>query len=139
MQGVFYSVKSEATLAIAEKALQDSFKEHLYVEMQLVSGKPRSVKQNNLIYKLYAQAARLAEGETPLTIRRYCKLTLGVPLLRSEDEAYRKVWDSYIKPCLTYEQKLGLMDFFPVSSHMSTAQETRYIDSIIIEYNLELR
>ncbi len=136
MQGAFYTIKSEFTLGAAQQALEQAYKQHRYVQMQLVEGKPRTLNQNGLIYKLYNDAARRVEGETPQTIRRYCKLTLGVPLLRVEDNTFRETWDKNIKASLTYEQKLAIMDFFPVTSRMNTEQETRYIEAILVEYDL---
>lgn len=79
----------------------------------------------------------MTEGETPQTIRRQCKLIFGVPMLRSEDLTYREKWDDNIMNALTYEQKLAIMDFWPVSSQMSTDQESRYIDAILECYSLD--
>ena len=136
MQGAYHTINSEFTFGAAQEALTQAYKQHRYVQMQLVKGKPRSLDQNALIYKLYNDAARKVEGETPQTVRRYCKLTLGVPLMRVEDSVFRETWDSNIKSSLTYEQKLAIMDFFPVTSRMNTEQEARYIDAIMVEYDL---
>lgn len=136
MQGAFHTINSDFSHGVAQQALKQAYKEHRYVQMQLVKGKPRSLDQNALIYTLYNKAARRVEGETPQTVRRYCKLTLGVPLLRVEDRAFRETWDNNIKASLTYEQKLAIMDFFPVTSRMNTEQETRYIDAIMVEYDI---
>lgn len=137
MQGNFYTVNSISTLAHACQALEADFKEHKYLQVQITAGKLRTLPQNAMIYKLYHDAARVTEGETPQTIRRECKLVLGVPILRSEDLTFREKWDDNIKNTLTYEQKLQIMDFWPVSSQMSTEQESRYIDAILNRYSLD--
>lgn len=137
MEGNFYTVNSITSLAVASQALEADFKEHKYLQVQITAGKLRTLPQNAMIYKLYSDAARVTEGETPQTIRRECKLILGVPMLRSEDPHFREKWDSNIKHTLTYEQKLEIMDFWPVSSQMSTEQESRYIDAILNRYSLD--
>lgn len=138
MQGEYYAVNSTSTLLTAQNALAVAFAEHKYLEMQMSAGKHRTLDQNRLIYRLYALGAKTREGERPQTVRQYCKLHFGVPLLRSEDVGFREKWDRCIKNNLTYEQKLEVMDWFPVSSLMNTEQETRFIDQILIEYNLEM-
>ncbi len=137
MQGNFYTVNSISTLAQASQAMEADFKEHKYLQVQITAGKLRTLPQNAMIYKLYHDAARVTEGETSQTIRRECKLVLGVPILRSEDLTFREKWDDNIKNTLTYEQKLQIMDFWPVSSHMNTEQESRYIDAILNRYSLD--
>lgn len=137
MQGNFYTINSISTLAYALQAMEADFKEHKYLQVQITAGKLRTLPQNAMIYKLYHDAARVTEGETPHTIRRECKLVLGVPILRSEDLTFREKWDDNIKNTLTYEQKLQIMDFWPVSSQMNTEQESRYIDAILNRYSLD--
>ncbi len=137
MQGNFYTVNSISTLAATTHALEADFKEHKYLQVQITAGKLRSLPQNAMIYKLYSDAARVTEGETPQTIRRECKLVLGVPILRSEDPKFRDKWDNNIKTALRYEQKLEIMDFWPVTSRMNTEQESRYIDLLLARYSLD--
>ena len=139
MQEEVLTINSTGTLMEVSGILASEFKEHKYLEIRITAGKQRSIPQNSLIYKLYALAAHRYEGETPATIRQYCKLTMGVPILRSEDEAFRLAWDDNVKRTLTYEQKLAIMDFFPVTSLMNTDQESRYIDAILTQYSLEVK
>lgn len=137
MQGAFHIINSISTLAVAQAELEHAFGEHKYLQMQVIAGKLRTLPQNAMIYKLYSDAARVTEGETPTTILQECKLTIGVPILRSEDADFREKWDSTVKNTLTYEQKLVIMDFFPVTSLMNTKQESRYIDAILNKYSLD--
>ena len=70
---------------------------------------------------------------TAAEARAYCKLTIGVPILREQNEAFRLRYDEILKP-LSYEQKLAIMSEplnLPVTSLMSTKQLTEYLDGII--------
>ncbi len=137
MQSIHHVVNSASTLLAAQNILEHDFKEHRYLEVEITAGKHRTLSQNAMIYALYAKAAQRREGETSVTIRRHCKLHFGVPMLRCEDSEFRENWDSCIMNNLTYEQKLEIMDFYPVTSRMNTDQESRYIDDILCEFNLE--
>jgi len=95
-------------------------------------GKHRSVEQNRLQRLLINEIAEQLGDQTPEEVRGYCKLTLGVPIMREESELFRQKYDAIIKP-LPYEQKLQLMQEpldFPVTRLMSTAAKTRYLDAI---------
>lgn len=102
------------------------------LNVELVPEK-RNTDQNALIYALYQEIAGQKEDETVQEIRRHCKLHHGVPMLRSSDEEFRYVYDEAIKP-LSYEMKLQLMDYFPVTSKMNKRQASEYIDLVIREY-----
>lgn len=93
----------------------------------------RSLDQNSMIYALYQQIADQSE-EKIVDIRRECKLRYGVPILRAGSDEFRYVYDRAIKP-LEYEFKLRAMDWLPVTSRMSKAQATEFIDSVIREYS----
>jgi len=61
-----------------------------------------------------------------------CKLELGVPILRGEDEDFRDLYDRLIRP-LPYETKLEVMGHkfdFKVTSRMKTGQMKRYMDDV---------
>ena len=59
----------------------------------------------------------------------YCKLHHGVPILRAESEDFREAYDGAIKG-LTYEQKLKVMRILPVTSLMSKAQLSKYLEAV---------
>lgn len=137
MLGTLHTINSGMSLIEVQGMLVHEFKLHKYLQVNVVAGKARTLPQNNMIYALYNRAAARLDGESPLTIKRYCKLHFGVPLLRVEDADFKDKWDRCIKRNLTYEQKLEVMDWFPVTSLMNTAQESQYIDNIMMEYDLE--
>lgn len=98
----------------------------------IVKGKPRTVKQNKLQRLLLNEIAEQLGDQTPEEVRGYCKLTLGVPILRAENETFRERYDAIVKP-LPYEHKIALMMepiSFPITRLMTTDQKTRYIDGI---------
>jgi hypothetical protein len=100
--------------------------------VEIVKGKRRSVDQNRLQRRFLNEIAEQT-GQTPEEVRAYCKLTIGVPILRSESEMFAQKYDQHIRR-LPYETKLALMAEpfdFPVTRLMSTAQKTRFLDEIV--------
>ena|SRR3990167_1620001 len=99
---------------------------------EVVKGKRRSVEQNRLQRLWLAEIAEQLGDRTPEEIRAFCKLTLGVPILRAESDLFREKYDRIIRP-MPYETKLELMGEpmdFPVTRLMTTEQNTRYLDSV---------
>ncbi len=95
-------------------------------------GRDRSHEQNHTAFMWYSEIAEQKGDETPKEIRAYCKLTLGVPILRADSIEFREAYDRIIRP-LTYEQKLAMMVEpldFPVTRLLTTAQMTTYLDAI---------
>jgi hypothetical protein len=89
----------------------------------------RSLKQNRLAFQWFKDAA--AQGDQ--TVEQYraeCKLRLGVPILRRDDDDFRAKYDSALKP-LSYENKLVCMEFFPVTSLMKTVQMTEFLNAVL--------
>jgi len=98
----------------------------------ITKGKRRSIAQNRLQRQWMNEISEQLEDRTPEEWRGYCKLTLGVPILRAEDEAFCAVYDKIVKP-LPYEQKYNLMMmplYFPITRHMTTKQKTQYLDGV---------
>lgn len=106
--------------------------------VEIVKGKRRSVEQNRLQRRLLNEIAEQT-GQTPEEARAYCKLTIGVPILRAESELFAQKYDQHIRR-LPYETKLALMAEpfdFPVTRLMSTAQKTQYLDAIIRHFSAQ--
>jgi len=57
------------------------------------------------------------------------KLRHGVPILRAEDEKFRETYDTVLKP-RTFEEKLAVMQYLPVTSLMTVPQMTAYLDAV---------
>lgn len=104
----------------------------LPVVVSVSKGGKRTVKQNRLQRQWVNEIAEQLGDQTPEEVRGYCKLTIGVPILREENEAFRERYDAIVKP-LPYEQKLQLMMEpldFPVTRLLTTSQHTRYLDGV---------
>lgn len=100
--------------------------------VNIVDGKPRSVQQNRTQRMWLAEAAEQLGGHTAEELRGIMKLTIGVPILRSEDAVFKEKYDSLIKG-QPYETKLAYMmePFdFPVTRLMTSKQKTAYLDQM---------
>ena len=78
------------------------------------------------------EAAEQLADDTAENYRAYCKLVFGVPILRAENEEFRRQYDAIVKP-LPYEKKVEIMKEpidFPVTRLMTTHQKARYLDQI---------
>lgn len=92
----------------------------------------RTAAQNRLSFRWYKEIEAQIPDSTAEEWRAYCKLTIGVPILRAENEKFRSSYDSIIRP-LTYEQKIELMTApidLPVTSLMKVEQFRDYLDRV---------
>lgn len=126
-------VNSETSLQSAIGELREQYRVHRFVELQIKVGKKRSANQNDIGHAWYEQMAREDRQYDALGHKCYCKLHHGVPILRAEDEDFRSVYDGAIKG-LTYEQKLAVMKVLPVTSLMTKAQKSKYLEAVRDDY-----
>ena len=89
----------------------------------------RSLDQNALFHTWMQQAAIEDSQDDALGWKCYAKLHFGVPILRAEDDDFRRFYDGAIKG-LTYEQKKEAMKIIPVTSLMKTAQMSKFMDEV---------
>lgn len=98
----------------------------------IVAGKHRTTSQNRL-QRLWMNEISEQKGDlTPEEVRGYCKLAIGVPILRAENERFREEYDRIIKPH-SYEDKMRMMMEpldFPITRLFTTAQKTQYLDLV---------
>ena len=100
--------------------------------LNITEGKKRSVEQNRLQRKWISEVSEQLGDQTPEEVRGYCKLTIGVPILRAEDANFCMRYDAVFKP-LPYETKIALMQEpfdFAVTRLMSTKQKSTYLDNM---------
>tara|TARA_R110000822_G_scaffold81496_1_gene193516 strand:- start:1 stop:444 length:444 start_codon:yes stop_codon:yes gene_type:complete len=92
----------------------------------------RSVEQNSLTHKYYAEIAASREDMTVNQVRAECKMIFGVPILRANNEKFRETYDRVLKP-LPYETKLEFIERteLPITSLMSVKQMSQYIDDML--------
>lgn len=113
--------------------LRDLWTQHRFLRVNVKAGVDRSLPQNSLVHAWYGQIARELREDDELGWKCYCKLHHGVPILRAEDEEFREVYDGAIKG-LSYEQKLAVMKFFPVTSRMTRDQLSRYAQLVQADF-----
>ena len=127
------TVNSDQSLSNAIGELREAFKAHKFLRVAVKTGKARSIDQNAISHAWYEQIANELREDTPLVVKAFCKLTMGVPILRAEDSQYREVYDSSIKT-LPYEKKLIAMQSWPVTSLMTKAQLSQYLEAMQSAY-----
>ena len=95
-------------------------------------GGARTDKQNRLFHLWVGEIQRQSQEESHEWWRGYCKLTIGVPILRHADEAFREAYDRSVKG-LPFEHKIRCMMepiAMPVTSRMTTKQMTQFLDGV---------
>lgn len=111
--------------------------------VDITSGKHRTVDQNRLQRLWLNEAAEQLGDRTAEEIRGYFKLTVGVPMLRAENTAFREKYDAIVRP-LPYPQKLAIMMEpldLPVTRLMTTDQHHRYLEQmcgVLLEMGIAL-
>lgn len=123
------TVHSAESLSRVVGEIRAALKEHRWLKVSWSQHKDRSGQQNALSHVWYEQIAHELREDTALGVKAECKLHYGVPILRAEDDDFRAAYDAAIKP-LTYEQKLAAMRYWPVTSLMSTAQLSEYLQAM---------
>lgn len=109
----------------------------LPLTVSLTKGGKRSLRQNKLQRLWLNEISEQLGDRSSEEVRGYCKLTIGVPILRAENDTFRERYDAIVRP-LPYEQKLSLMMEpldFPISRLLTTAQHARYLDGILRHFS----
>jgi hypothetical protein len=104
--------------------------------VQVSAGANRSIEQNALAFKWYAEIAQQMGDRTVSEVRAYCKLHHGVRIMRAEEETFRTAWNKHFIDW-SYEDKLALMVEpmdLPVTRLMKVAQLSQYLDAIADEF-----
>lgn len=119
-------VNSEPSLSKLIGDLRELWREHKFLRISIKAGKDRSLDQNAIAHAWFSQIANELREQTALQVKAECKLTIGVPILRAEDEDFRKFYDNSIR-LMTYEDKLAAMSFLPVTSLMTVKQLSQFL------------
>ena len=104
----------------------------LPLTVRVEAGGKRTVRQNKLNRLWMQEIAEQLGDSTPEEIRGYCKLTIGVPILRGENDDFCRKYDEFVKP-LPYGHKLAMMMEpldFPITRLMSVKQQTAHLDGV---------
>lgn len=98
--------------------------------------KKRSLPANSQVYVWYAQIAKI-EGEDVNSVRNFCKLMFGLPILLQDENYKNKIIWTLNKLGFynwNHEQKVNYMDLLPVSSLFNTKQHNEYRDNMQAYY-----
>lgn len=128
-------VNSDPALSRVLGDIREAYNAHHYLRITIRTGRDRTLDQNSVTHCWYEQVSNELREDSPLGVKRFCKLHFGVPILRAEDAEFREMYDAAIKASLSYEQKLKAMDFIDVTSIMSTKQLTAYMDEMRDHYD----
>lgn len=104
----------------------------LPMTVNVSAGGKRTAKQNRLNRQWMQEIAEQLGDSTPEEWRGYCKLTIGVPILRSQNDMFCQRYDEVVRP-LPYEAKLAMMQEpldFPITRLMTVKQQTEYLDGV---------
>jgi hypothetical protein len=118
-------INSDKTLLSTVDSIKNLYDKHKFLRITIKTGKDRSLDYNAISHVWYAQIANELKDDDALGWKCHCKLHFGVPLLRAEDAEFRECYDSSIK-FLSYEQKLKVMKYLPVTSIMTNEQFGKY-------------
>lgn len=135
------SINSAAKLSEAITRLTAMYRESKYVVVSMRPGKDRTLDQNSLWFALYQRIAEMTQIGDMEDARRYCKLHLGVPIMRRACDDFRRGWNQVFLH-LDYEQKIELMgpcaifgpDGFPVTRLFNRQQGIEYTNRIVDEF-----
>lgn len=126
-------VNSEKMLSKALGDIREWYAKNRYVRVQMSTGKRRSLDQNAISHVWYEQVAEDLREDTALGVKRFCKLTMGVPILRADDAEFRELYDATVKP-MPYEHKLRAMDLLDVTSLFDKGQFSQYLEEMQRHY-----
>lgn len=126
-------VNSDESLQRFIGGVRQQYLEHRHLRISIKTGKARTLPQNDITHVWYGQIARELPEDDVLGWRCYCKLHHGVPILRAEDTEFKDMYDSIIKG-RTYEEKLLMMRYLPVTSIMSRKQLSAYAEAVQTDF-----
>lgn len=123
-------INSSESLQRAIGDLRDLWNAHKFLRVDIKAGKDRSLDQNAISHAWYQQLSRELREDDALGWKCFCKLNFAVPIMRTEDTEFREFYDAAIKSTLSYEEKLDAMKFLPVTSLMTKAQLSTYLEAM---------
>jgi len=123
-------INSQESLQNTLGEVRSVYKEHGYAEVSITHDKSRSNPQNDISFAWYEQLARENREYDVNGWRSFCKLHFGVPILRSEDAEFRQFYDNAIRERFTYEDKIKMMSYLPVTSLMKVKQFSAYLEAM---------
>lgn len=101
------------------------------------AGEKRTLSQNALIHKWYDEIANHYGDRDAAQVKAECHVEFGLPI-RLRDEAFDWVWQKSGAK-LPYDKQLALFQrgTFAMTSEMTTAELTEYMDAVSRHYRAE--
>ena len=126
-----------STLSEAKKALEGLFKGDSGAQFWLSAvkrGKKRSTTANAQIHLWFGQIAKHYGDRSALEVKCFCKDAIGLPILSDSPTHGDKLSFflselNYYKH--TYENKMKLIQFIPVTSEMSASEIKMFMEQMI--------
>jgi hypothetical protein len=103
--------------------------------VKISGGRPRSLSQNALQWQWAGESSQQRPGMTAREVQAEWKLVFGVPILCAENDGFAAAWAN-IDRKLSYEEKLELMNYFSVTSLMTSKQLSSFLDEVY-RFNVE--
>lgn len=128
-------INSDESLSRFIGELREDYFKHRYLEVKVKVGTKRSLNQNAISHVWYEQIARELREYDSLGWKCYSKYTIGVPLLYASDEEFAAFWQNNIRMSFTYEQKIEMMKFMPVTSLMNKETLSKYLEAMIDHFS----
>jgi len=107
------------------------------ITVTITKGKHKTNEQNRLQRLWMKEISEQLGDRSAEDVRAYCKLHIGIPILRNENDAFKAEYDEVIKP-LPYELKLRMMKVpldWAVTRLMTTKQLSTYLDTVHREFS----
>jgi hypothetical protein len=121
---------SDATYAEAVATMERLWKVFHYLRISIIPGMDRSMDQNAMCFELYTHIADWFYGKDVDLARAECKLDIGLPILRRDDEHLNDLCGRTID-LLSREDQLAFIKTMSVTSDMSRGQATEYISRVM--------
>lgn len=134
-------VNSLSSLSEFFRKFTADWREHRYLRVSWTTKKDRTLDQNSLWASLYTRIAETLDSGTAQDIsarKAYCKLMLGLPILRRDSERFDAGWNQVFRD-KSYEFQIFIMgpnplfgsDGFPVTRQFDTKQGAEYTDAVV--------
>lgn len=127
---------SELTFEDAVQTITRLWKIYHYLRISIIPGMDRSLDQNSMAFELYTHIADWFYGKDVEHARAECKLDIGLPILRRDDEHLNDLCGRTIDP-LSREDQLAFIKTMSVTSDMSRGQATEYINRVMDTYSAQ--
>ena len=127
-------VNSEKSLLEFIDEVKGNYEKHKYTTYECRNGVDRTIKQNKLIYLIYKEIGNCLYGGDCEHARAECKLTIGVDILR-ENENYNRLFGRSLDH-LGYHEKLEMIKMIDITSVMTRTEAVIYTNKVVDCYTL---